>query len=596
MDSFHVAGVTISVVHQGHVVLTKGYGWADVSRQIPVDPAATMFRPGSISKTFTWTAAMQLVEQGKLDLDADIRTYLPNLEIPEAFGRPITFADLMAHAPGFEDTALGHLFGKDPNTVLSLEEYLRRYQPARVRPPGQVSAYSNYGVGVAGLIIANIAGVPYEDYIDEHVLKPLGMVHSTFREPWKNLQLAPMPAELVPNISTGYTWKNGGYEPGDFEFIHQIGPAGALSTTAADMARYMLMHLGLGSLDGVEILKPDTARTMQQRSFVNDDAANGMAHGFIENHIHGYRVIGHGGGTLYFLSDMEMVPELGFGLFASTNTNTGGSLIRDLVELVIGRYFPAKDEPVRLQPPADFASRGERLAGTYISNRRTYTLLEKLPMVFMSSIQVAVTDDGYLVLKSSAGAQRYVETAPLVFREVDGDATLHFIEDSNGRITRSVPDVPVMVYDRAGPFETPTTILVISALALLACLGVIVAAWYRRRREIQQTAGERLASGILTLTSLTWMAFFVLLAVAGAGMASEQAAMFDFPSSSLVAALVIALVALVETVVSVILLLAVWSQRSWGLGRRLRHTAAVLILVVFVIMLNSLNVIGFKYF
>jgi CubicO group peptidase (beta-lactamase class C family) len=596
MDSFHVAGVTISVVHDGEMIFAKGYGYADLSSRSPVDPEATMFRPGSISKTFTWTAAMQLVEQGRLDLDADIRTYLLDLEIPETFPEPITFADLMAHTPGFEDSALGHLFGDDPGAVTPLIEYLRAYQPARVRPPGEVAAYSNYGVGVAGLILATITGMPFEDLIDESILEPLGMVHSTFREPWTNLELAPMPPQLLENMSSGYTRENGGFEPGDFELIHQVGPAGALSTTATDMARYMLMHLGLGTYDGVQILEPETARRMQRQHFANEGADLGLAHGFIEDRIHGYRVIGHGGGTLYYLSDMEMIPELGFGLFVSTNTNTGGELIGGLVDLVVGRYFPPKEEPAPVEPPSDFAERGKHLAGTYISNRRAYTLLEKLPMVFMSAVQVSVTEDGYLVLKTPGEAQRYVEVEPLVFREVQGDATLRFIEDSQGRITRIVPDIPILVFDRAGLFERPSTILVVSALALLLSIGVLIAAWYRRHGQVEQSGSERLASVMLGLTAATWILFFVLLGIAGSAMASIQASMFDFPPPTLLWALGVALLATVETVLSVVLLYPVWSKRSWSPGRRLRHTVVVLVLVVLVIMLNDLNVLGFKYF
>ena len=135
MDSFDVAGVTVSVVHNGELIFAKGYGYANVEDRVPVDPAVSLFRPGSISKTFTWTAVMQLVEQGKLDLNEDIRTYLVDVEIPDTFPEPITMLDLMAHAPGFEDSAIGHLFGNDPDNVSTLKDYLAKYQPARVRPP-----------------------------------------------------------------------------------------------------------------------------------------------------------------------------------------------------------------------------------------------------------------------------------------------------------------------------------------------------------------------------------------------------------------------------------------------------------------------------
>jgi CubicO group peptidase (beta-lactamase class C family) len=598
MESFDVAGVTVSVVHDGEMIFAKGYGYANVENRVPVDPAVSLFRPGSISKTFTWTAVMQLVEQGKLDLNEDIRTYLVEVEIPDTFSEPITMLDLMAHAPGFEDSALGHLFGNDPGNVSTLKDYLAEYQPARVRPPGEVSAYSNYGSGLAGLVVANISGMPFEDYVDQEILGPLGMNSSTFREPWKNLDLAPMPAQLEANSSVGYTRKNGGYEAGDFEFIHQVGPAGALSTTATDMARYMLMHLGLGTLDGVQILEPETSQFMQQRHFGNDDAVNGMAHGFIEERVNGYRGIGHSGGTLYFLSQMVMIPELDFGLFASSNTAPGGArMVFDLPSLVAARYFPPGTESAVLTPPEDFTERAERFEGTYTSNRRNYTMLEKLPLIFMSTVKVAATDDGYLVVESPGSAQRFVEAAPLTFHEVDGDGIMKFVENSKGKITGFVTDQVVHRMDRTTGFDVSTTIEVVAAAALLVCLGVVIAAWYRRKQKIDQSGGERLASFVLVVTALTWLVCFAVSGFAATGMmGDDNAVMFDFPSSMMVRALVITLIGVIETVVCVVLLYPVWSRKRWGLGRRLRHTFVVAVMVVLVLVLYNLNMIGFKYF
>jgi hypothetical protein len=422
------------------------------------------------------------------------------------------------------------------------------------------------------------------------------MNNSTFREPWQNLDLEPMSARLEENMSTGYTWENGGFEAGVFEFIHQVGPAGALSATATDMARWMLMHLGEGAYNGVQILAPETARLMHQRHFTHDEEISGWAHGFIEGRIGGYRTFGHDGGTLYFLSQMVMVPDLGFGLFASSNTASGMQVVGDLASIVVERYFPVPEETADIRPPEDFADRGKRFAGTYISTRRPYTKVEKLPMLIMSPLQVSVTDDGYLVIGSGDNALRLVEVAPLTFRAVNGKATVKFVENARGRITGMIPDGP-MYLDRAGLFESSSTIIGVAVVSLLACLGVLIAAWYRRTQRIEQSTGERFASVMLVLTAATWILFFLVFGVAMAGMASDLAeVMFDFPPSTMVWALVIALVCVVETLACIALLYPVWSNRSWGLGRRLRHTLVVLMMAVFVLLLSSLNMIGFKYF
>ena len=167
--------------------------------------------------------------------------------------------NLMAHNPGWEDSGLGHLFGNKADAVPDFREYMKTHQPDRVRPPGLVSAYSNYGTALAGLIISNISGMVFEDYIDQNILGPLGMNNSTFRETWTNIDVDPMPERMVKNRSNGYVWKNGGFEAQPMEYIHQVGAAGSMSVTATDMARWMLMHLGDGTYDGVQILAPETA-------------------------------------------------------------------------------------------------------------------------------------------------------------------------------------------------------------------------------------------------------------------------------------------------------------------------------------------------
>ena len=188
-----VVGVTVAIVKDGQRIFSRGYGFDDLEAQRHVDASRSLFRPGSISKTFTWTAIMQLHEQGELDLEEDIQSYLPNVAIAKAFDRPITVLDLMAHRPGFEESALGHLIGNKPEAVLSLVDYLNSHQPKRVYPPGEVPAYSNYGAGLAGLIVANVSGLPFEDYMEQRILLPLGMTHSTFREPWGSQRSGAMP-------------------------------------------------------------------------------------------------------------------------------------------------------------------------------------------------------------------------------------------------------------------------------------------------------------------------------------------------------------------------------------------------------------------
>src|SRR6266704_1882247 len=213
-----VAGVVVSVVKNGKVLFAKGYGYSDVEKKVPVSPDTTLFRPGSISKLFTWTSVMQLVEQGKLDLDRDVNDYL-DFKIPATYPRPITLRNCMTHTPGFEET-IQELFVRDAKDLRPIDYYLKHHLPQRIFPPGTTPAYSNYATAMAGYIVQRVSGQPFDDYIEDHILKPLGMAHSTFRQPLSD--------SLKPLMSKGYDVASEPAKP--FEYV-EAAPAGSSSVT-----------------------------------------------------------------------------------------------------------------------------------------------------------------------------------------------------------------------------------------------------------------------------------------------------------------------------------------------------------------------------
>jgi CubicO group peptidase (beta-lactamase class C family) len=600
MESERVVGVTVSVVHDGALVLARGYGHDDRLEQRPVEPDRTLFRPGSISKTFVWTAIMQLYEQGKVDLNADIQTYLPNLQIARTFDEPITLAHLMAHTPGFEDSAMGHLFGGDPAAVPTLLQYLRTHQPARVRPPGRVPAYSNYGTAVAGLIVENVSGMSWEDYAEQHLLQPLGMNDSTFREPWTSARGEPMPPRLRDHVSRGYARSAGSYRTGGFTFIGQVGPAGALSATATDMARWMLAHLGGGRLGDAVILQPETARLMHQQHATQDPQMPGAAHGFIESRIHGYRAIGHGGGTIHFLSDMQMIPELGLGVFISANTAGGGfALFNRFVAALVARYFPEGPGWVGDPPVAEAARPLAEYAGTYVSTRRPHTTVERL---FMTTGARVVAMNGSLLTVSPAGETRLHPIGGDAFRSEDTGDLVKFATDGNGAVTAMLVPMPIMVMEKVGFFGSPQTLYAILGLAAFVMACAIIGAGLRRSRSrtlprTGEAPGELWAARAAVAASVVWLAFY---AVAAAGLApivdDMSEAFFSFPSPTFVAALWIGLLAAVLTILAALMLYPVWRDANWTLWRRLRHSGVVLAALATLLVLRDANAIGFNYF
>ena len=340
MTRDHIVGVTVSIVQNGQVVLKKGYGFADSSGR-PVDPDRTLFRLGSISKTFTWIATLKEVETGRMALDAPINRYLPPaLAVPDSPGwRQVEVRDLMTHTPGFEDRPFDRLFVEDPARVRSLEAQLQQARPARVFAPGSTPAYSNYGAALTGAAVSNLEHAPYQTVIEREIIGPLGLAHTTFREPYPaRADLpAPMAADLAGNRSTGFHWAGAAFQAKPYEFVTQNAPAGAVSSTAGDMARYMLMILGGGQLDGETIYGPATAEALRTPLATPDaPAALPVDHGFMHIPLPGSFVgHGHGGDTIWFHSMLLTIPELRLGVFVSTNTDTGAPLAAELPARIV---------------------------------------------------------------------------------------------------------------------------------------------------------------------------------------------------------------------------------------------------------------------
>jgi CubicO group peptidase (beta-lactamase class C family) len=453
-----IAGAVIVVVKDGQILFAKGYGYSDVAKRTPVTADATLFRPGSISKLFTWTSIMQLVEQKKLDLDRDVNDYI-DFKIPATYAQPITLRNIMTHTPGFEE-AIKNLFVADAKDLKPLGDYVKAALPERVFPPGTTPAYSNYATAVAGYIIQRTSGEAFDDYIERHILQPLGMTRTTFRQP--------LPEALRPLMSNGYQAASKPAKP--FELV-QGWPAGSSSITAADIARFMIAHLQDGRYENVQILQPETARLMHSAQFVAVPPLNSMCLGFYEETRNGQRIIGHGGDTAWFHSDLHLIPAANVGFFVSYNSPGKGQINpRSAVwEKFLDRYFPY--QPPEATPPATSADDAREVAGSYLSSRRAQTSV----LSFISAIgvtKVSVNSDGTISwgARDLAGEPKHFrEVAPLVFREVNGQERVAFKKDSSGRMIMGM-DYPFMVLQHA-PWDESA---LFNNIVLFGCLGVLL--------------------------------------------------------------------------------------------------------------------------
>jgi CubicO group peptidase (beta-lactamase class C family) len=501
LEAGKIAGAQVVVVKDGKVLFEKGYGYADVATKKTMDPRKTLMRIGSTSKLLTWTAVMQQVEAGKIDLNADVNRYLDFRITPP--GRAITMNDLMRHRGGFEE-GLKDLLATDPRRLKTTERYLKENTRPFLFAAGEAPAYSNYGAALAGYIVQRVSGEPFASYVQRHITGPLGMVRTTF--------VQPLPSGLAPLASKGYRASDQEAQP--FELV-ETAPAGSVSTTADDMARFMLMHLGDGSLNGVRILRPETARLMhtpaQQQPVAGFDT---LAHGFFSMIRNGTRVIGHGGDTVVFHTDLNLLPEKGVGIFVSFNSrgerDAAYGARERLFGLFLDRYFPA---PPVLTPPAiaGAAEDARALVASYETSRRVETGFISL-FYLLQQDTVTANDDGTISVSSIEGS-RFREVAPGLWRQVDGTRMLR-VTDVGGRRTIIDSRNPVGVLQAVPASRNAKMfqfVVGVSVAVLLLTLIFWPVSWWVRRRYAAVPVATGRAATVRLLTRLAALADLVYL-------------------------------------------------------------------------------------
>jgi CubicO group peptidase (beta-lactamase class C family) len=350
-------GAVVVVVTRDRTVFARGYGFADIQAKRPFTADSTLVRPGSISKLFTGIAAMQLVEAGKLDLDRNVNDYLDFVVPTPKGGVPVTMRLLLTHRAGFEEHARD-LFSHERNPE-PLGRWLAHAMPPRLFPAGDTPAYSNYGAALAGYVVERVSKESFDDYVQRHILDPLGMNHSTFKQP--------LPENLAAMMAKGY--RTASKPPLPFFETIVSSPAGALSASGEDMGRFMRALLNGGELDGVRILSQKSLDEMMAPR--NQTAAGYLGLFFYTSNTAGRHAIGHNGGTMTFFSDLQLFRQPGVGVF--TCLDGMGEIkeaedIPDPTHAIAERFLPAETDDFNKAgalPPTDPA-----VAGVYHSTRR----------------------------------------------------------------------------------------------------------------------------------------------------------------------------------------------------------------------------------
>jgi CubicO group peptidase (beta-lactamase class C family) len=559
------SGAVVSVVHDGSVALAEGYGETTFDGT-DMTAAETPVQTGSISKLVTFTAAMQLVERREIDPHSDVTGSLESVSIPDAYDDPITLAHLATHTPGFEIRSRNDTVG-DPAHRQPLATSVSSYRPARIRPPGELMGYTNYAAALTGQLVADVAGLSFEEYARQEVFDPLGMDRSTF---------GPLPDYLDEDardaLADALPWHS------------NVPPASGLWSTGADMAQFMLAHLGAGRTDSGRVLSREATETMHSQWFSPHEELDGMAFGFFERTRDDVRLLSHGGSGPGYGSRLVLVPELELGLFVSFQGTQTGAAAGSFEDAFLDRYVPTTDAALA---PEGRPERADELEGTYrpfpVHEHTTY---EKLVLsAYTSDIEIRIEGDGTLVTETGS-TSRWVEIEPLVFRRVDGQRTLAFHEES-GEITALSSDampwasVPISRLDdltvQAG------LALGASLVALSGSLGWPLTAAVRRYRGSPQLQSgpprrARLAAGGAGGLLFGFVAAVVVAFIFASSL--DGPSLLQRPPRGFGVLFLLPIAGAVATVVAVGYVVQAWLEEFWSLTVRVHYTAVVSALVV----------------
>jgi CubicO group peptidase (beta-lactamase class C family) len=599
MSKLHIPGAVFTLVKDGKIFFSKGYGYANLDEKTPVVPDKTLFRLGSISKLLTTTAVMQLAERGKLNLNDDINQYLKRFHIEKKYGKPITFANLLTHTDGFDVAWTIGSATRCQSKMPPLEQFLVKNLPQRVLPPGELYHYGDVGITLAGYLAEVISEVPFSQYIDQNILQPLDMGHSSF--------LQPLPPELAANLAVGYEVKNGTYLQKPLSCFKSV-PTAALSATATDMAHFAIAQLQKGRYSAKRILNDTTVEEMHRQHFTNfpnTPRTAGTAYGFYERFQNNQRIIEHGGSMSGYTSLLALIPDRNLGFFVAYNTNQlNDSLREDLIEQFLDRYYPGKEKlaPVlNTRPSAEFQKQSRQLNGSYRYTRYPRYSLVKLATFLLEARRlqrIETNSDGTLTLYP--GGTQWVEVEPLLFRYPDSNSYIRFQQDTQGRITRmSLSNYVFATYEKLAWYEATGfqlrlvgfCVLVFLSACLIWSIKPLLRHW--RKRSFRVSRVTRLAQSLVSLISVLNIFFLIGMLLALFKIDFWE---FAFGMPPVVIALLYLPIAIagLTTGLPIVGLLA-WRDKRWSAIGRLHYLLITLSAGVFILFLNYWNLLGFRF-
>ena len=557
MQEQHAPGTAVAIVHGGAIVALRAYGLARVETNTPVDASRTLFRVGSVTKPLTAAAVLQLVDEGRLDLFRDVRAYLPGLDL--RYG--VTAHQLLTHTAGFDEKFAGN-FTRSPEALEALAPYLRRSIRTAVQP-GLFYSYSSSNYAVAGWLLVQLSGMPYDDAMAARLFTPLGMTATTTRQPPEDA--------LLDGRAPGYAWDGAQYQALPFRYTN-TSPAGALSTTAADMGRFMLAMLTDGSREGV--LSPASRGKFLRPQFRDHPRLPGVTYGFHEWRTHGRTLLHHDGTLDDQVGMLLLDPDTGFGMFAASNSNPG--IGNHLLASVLDHLY-GPETPPSLGAPLRGTGHAKEVAGVYLDTTRTRHDLSSV-RALMPMLQARIATDGDAIVFAG---RRWLEVEPFVFQAPGGDEPIVFRGPGAGVLQTWNSTYQRLAWTQQAP---PQLGLAASCLLVFVGFAAGSARSWRRWRDGRAARACALFVAVANVAFVMWLV--VSLRRLGA---TTPLPVLDvmFLSLGIAAAMVAALLPGFAV--------AAWRSGWWTRGARTAFTVLSVAAVVFSAWLNAWNLLGFRY-
>jgi CubicO group peptidase (beta-lactamase class C family) len=594
----HIPGAVFVLVKDGRVFFSKGYGYADLENRTPVSPEKTLFRVASLSKLFTATAVMQLVERARLNLSDDITRYLGKLPVADNGFPPVAVSHLLTHTDGFDKAWSIGAATRCEAALPSLQEFLRTNLPARILPPGEVYLYGDAGMALAGRLVEVLSGMPFIDYADKNILQPLAMRHSSFRQP--------LPPHLAADLAVGYGYEDGAFHRKPFTCGKSV-PTIGMSASATDLAHFMLALLQGGRYGATRILQPATVRAMFRPAFTNfpnGPRTPGATYALYERFRNKERVLEHGGSVYGYTSRIFLMPERNLGFFVAYNDNNLEDTLReDLLEQFLDHYYPGKERVAPLPsaaPRTDVRQWFQEMNGSYrLTQHSRHSLVKLAEVLFdlLPEFRVQAGSDGTITL--FPGGTRWVEVQPWVFQYPGSNSYITFRQDAQGRIsTMSLSGYVYWTYEKLAWYETKNVQFGLAVfwtlLFLSACwvwpIRVLVFARSRQPARTRATQRAQILAGLIGIMSLVFVVGFLLLTF----QINSWEFFFGAPPILIALLCLPILTTGLATGLPILALLA-WQDKHWPLTGRVHYLLLILATLAFIFSLSYWNVLGFRF-